>query len=41
MEYLLSESDPYKWPRIIKIGVRALGIPKAVIVRREQICELT
>lgn len=35
MTYELIEGDPYAHPVVVKIPVRAFGIAKVVIVRRE------
>jgi hypothetical protein len=34
MEYELHKADPYKNPPVFKAVIKALGIPKVVIVRR-------
>lgn len=35
-KWFLDTKDPYKDPKVVKIPVRALGLPKVVIVRRGQ-----
>lgn len=34
MTYELLDKDPYAHPTVVQIPVRALGLPKVVIVRR-------